>query len=69
MGRKAAPLRAILVPPDNRLDGAPEVVVLRLVGRAALLDQRGQGSPLGIRQNAVTSFICHDPNMGIELKA
>ena len=69
MGRNAAPFRAILVPPDDRLDGAAEVLVLGLVRRAALLDQRGQVSPLRICQNAITSFVCHGPNIGIDLKA
>jgi hypothetical protein len=69
MGRDTAPFRAVLMPPDDRLDGAAEVLVLRLVRRAALLDQRGQLSPLGIGQNAITSFVCHDPNIGIAFKA
>jgi hypothetical protein len=56
------------MPPDDRLDGAAEVGVLRLVGRAALLDQRCQGVPLSICQNAITSCICHDPNIGIDLR-
>ena len=68
MGRNAAPFRAILVPPDDRLDGAAEVVVLRLVRRAALLDQRCQFLPLRIGQNAITSFICHGPNIGTDIK-
>src|SRR4051794_18515760 len=63
MGRNAAPFRAVVVPPDDRLDRAAEIDVLGLVGRAALLDQRCQVSPLGICQNAITSFICHDLNI------
>ena len=66
--RDTAPFCAILMPPDDRLDGAAEVVVFRLVGRAALLDQRCQLSPLSICQNAITSFICHDPNIGTNVK-
>jgi len=69
MWRNTAPFRAILVPPDDRLDGAAEVLVLRLVGWAALRDQRCQCIPLSIGQNAITSFICHGPNIGIDLKA
>ena len=69
MWRNTAPFRAILVPPDDRLDGAAEVLVLRLMRRAALLDQRSKVSPLRICQNAITSFVCHDPNIGIDLKA
>ena len=68
MRRNTAPFGAIVVPPDDRLDGAAEVGVFCLVGRAALLDQRCQLSPLGICQNPVTSFICHHPNIGIDLK-
>jgi hypothetical protein len=33
-----------------------------------LLDQRYQLIPLSIGQNAITSFICHDPNIGIVVK-
>jgi len=68
MRRNAAPLRAVVVPPDDRLDGAAKVGVLGLVGRAALLDQRCQLSPLSVCQNAITSFICHGLNIVIELK-
>ena len=68
MGRNAAPFRAVGVSPDDRLDGAAEVGVLGLVGRAALLDQRCQLSPLSICQNAITSFICRGLNIVIELK-
>ncbi len=68
MRRNAAPLCAVVVPPDDRLDGAAEIDVLGLVGRAALLDQRCQLSPLGVCQNAITSFICHDLNIGIDLR-
>jgi hypothetical protein len=59
---------AILVPPDDRLDGAAEVLVLGLVRRAALLNQRCQFSPLSIGQDAITSFVCHGPNIGTDLK-
>jgi len=68
MRRNAAPFRAVVVSPDDRLDGAAEIDVLCFVGRAARLDQRCQLSPLGICQNAITSFICHGRNIGIELK-
>ena len=53
---------------DDRLDGAELVSVLGIVGRAALLDQRCQLSPLSISQNAITSFICHGLNIVIDLK-
>ena len=68
MGRNTAPLRAVVMPPDDRLDGASQVGVLRFVGRAALLDQRCQCVPLRVCQNAITSFICHGPNIGIDIK-
>ena len=68
MRGNAAPFRAGVVPPDDRLDGAAEVVMLRLVGRAALLDQRRQLSPLCICQNAITSFTRHGLNIRIDLK-
>ena len=55
MRRNAAPFRAVVVPPDDRLDGAAEIGVLRFVGRVALLDQRCQLSPLSVCQNAITS--------------
>jgi len=42
--------------------------MLRLVGRAALRNQRCQCLPLSICQNVITSFVCHDPNIGIDLK-
>jgi hypothetical protein len=66
--RDAAPFCAILMPPDDRLDGAAEIDVLGFVRRAALLDERCQLSPLGICQNAITSLVCHGLNIGIDLK-
>jgi hypothetical protein len=68
MRRNAASFRAVVVPPDDRLDGAAQVSVLGLVGRAARLNQRRQLSPLSICQNAITRFICHGRNIGIDLK-
>jgi hypothetical protein len=64
----SAPFRTIVVPPNNRLDGAAQVVVLRLVVWATLLDQRGQLGPLSIRQHAITSSICHGPDMAIVIR-
>src|SRR5215217_6980914 len=66
--RRGTPFPAVVGSPDDRLDGAAEIAVLGFVGRAARLDQRCQLSPLGICQNAITSFICHGRNIGIELK-
>jgi hypothetical protein len=64
MRRNSAPFRPIVMPPDNRLDGAAQVGVLRLVGRAALLDQRCQDGSLSIGQNTIATFFCHALNMG-----
>src|SRR5215217_6369105 len=55
LGRDLAPLRATVVPPDDRLDGAAQVVRLRLVPRTARRDPRGQQlpqGPLGLRAGA-----------------
>jgi hypothetical protein len=68
MRRNAAPFGAVVMPPHDRLDGAAEVLVLRLVSWAALLDQRCQVSPLRIGQNAITSFICHTLNIGADIR-
>src|SRR3954469_1856928 len=59
----------VVMPPDDRLDGAAEVLVLGLVRRAALRNQRCQLSPLRIGQNAITSFICHGPNIGTDIRS
>src|SRR3954449_9713928 len=69
IARNAAPFRAILMPPDDRLDGAAEVLVRRLVRWAALRNQRGQLSPLRIGQNTITIFICQGPNMGKDIRS
>ena len=68
MRRNTAPFRTILVPPDDCLNRASEIVVLGLVGRAALFDQRCQFVPLNICQNAITTFFCHDPNIGTDIR-
>jgi len=68
MWRDAAPFGTVLVPPNDRLDGAAEVAMLRLVRRAALLDQRCKLNPLSICQNAITSFVCHGLNIGTDIK-
>jgi hypothetical protein len=39
------------------------------VRRAALLNQRCQLSPLRIGQHAITSFICHGPNIGTDIRS
>ena len=63
-----APFRAVVVPPDDRFDGAAEVVVLRFVRRAALFDQWRQFVALSVGQNAVASFVCHALNIAIDLR-
>ena len=63
LGRDLAPLRAVVVPPDDRLDGAAQVVVVGLVRRAARRDQRGKHLPLRVRQNLQPVSICHPQQM------
>jgi hypothetical protein len=43
-------------------------MIASMVRRTALLDQRCQLSPLRICQNAITGFICYDPNIGTDIK-
>src|SRR3954449_5376075 len=47
--RNAAPLRPVLVPPDDRLDRATQVVMRRLAAGTARLDERLQRRPLCVR--------------------
>ncbi len=47
----AGRFRAVVVAPDNRLDRAPQVVMLGLVRRATCLDQRRKHLPLRVREN------------------
>ena len=68
MRRDTAPLRAVHMPPDHGFDGASEVVVFRLVGRAALLDQRCEVILLRVRQHAIAGFVSHASNIAIDLK-
>ena len=68
LGRDRPPRGPVPMPPDDRLDSASQVVVLRLVRRAALLDQRCQLIPLSIGQNAIAGVIRHAPNIGTDLK-
>jgi hypothetical protein len=56
LGRDGAPLGAVPVPPNDRLDRAAQIVVLGLAPRAARLDQRRQHRPLLIRQNRHATF-------------
>ena len=67
-GRDLAPLRAVVVPPDDRLDRAAQVVVVGLVRRAARLDQRRKHPPLPIRQNLRPVSIRHPDQMGTILR-
>jgi hypothetical protein len=63
-GRDLAPFRAVVVPPDDRLDGAAQVVMVGLVRRAARLDQRREHLPLRVRQHTQPISICHAQQMG-----
>jgi hypothetical protein len=56
------------VPPDDRLDRATQVVVLRLAARTARLDERLQRRPLLVRQNNKPVSVRHAANMGTEIK-
>ena len=68
MGRDAAPFRAVAMPPDDRLDGAPQIAAFGLVVRATLLDQGCQFGPLRVGQNAMTRIIRHHRDKGIYLR-
>ncbi len=67
-GRDGAPRGAVAVPPDDRLDRAAQVVVLRLAARPDRLDQRRRPLPPRVRQNARPMLVRHAPKMGTELK-
>ena len=62
--RDLAPFRTIVVPPDDRLDRAAQVMMLRLVRRAARRNQRCKHFPLLIRQNLLPVSLCHPNQMG-----
>jgi hypothetical protein len=67
-GRDAAPLRAILVPPENRRDCPPQFLRWRLAARPDLFDQRLPYRPRHVRQNLTSTPICHPPNIGTVIK-
>src|SRR5215213_3322371 len=66
--RDLAPLRPVVVPPDDRLNRATQVVMLRLVWRTARLDHRCKHLPLRIRQNLRPVSIRHPDQMGTILR-
>ena len=66
--RGAAPLRPVVVPPDDRLDRATQVMVRRLAPWTARLNEGLQRRPLRVSQNHKPVPICHNPNMETELK-
>jgi hypothetical protein len=66
--RDAAPLRAVLVSPENRRDRPPQLFGRRLAARPNLLDQRLPNCPRRIRQNLTPILICHAQNIGIVTK-
>jgi hypothetical protein len=59
IGRYAAPFRAILMPPDNRLDRLTQGDWLRLAPRPALIDQRPQHRPLLVTQDNKSALLSH----------
>src|SRR4051794_30612551 len=67
-GRDAAPLRTILMPPENRRDRPPQFLRWRLSSRPDLIDQRLPNCPGRVRQNLITIPFSHAPNMGIVVK-
>jgi hypothetical protein len=58
-GRHAAPLRTILMPPDDRLDRLAQSDWFRLAPRPALINQRTQHSPLIVIQDNSSALISH----------
>src|SRR3954469_16977793 len=68
IGRHAAPLRPILMPPDNCLDRLAQGDWLRLAPRPALLDQRPQPRPLVVIQDNKSALLCHSRYIGTVLK-
>src|SRR4051812_23004887 len=59
IGRHAAPFRAVLMPPDNRLDCLTQGDWLRLATGSALIDQRLQNRPLIIIQDNSSALLSH----------
>src|SRR3954471_13707015 len=59
IGRHAAPFRAVLMPPDNRLDRLTQGDWLRLATGPALIDQRLQNRPLIIIQDNSSALLNH----------
>src|SRR4030095_2492027 len=51
VGRKCAPLGAVLMSPDDRRDGAPQILRLRLTLGPTRLNQRLQAHPVCVRQH------------------
>ena len=68
LGRDAAPLRAVLMPPENRRDRPPQLFGRRLPAWPDLLDQRLPNRPRRVRQNLTSIPICHAPNIGTVIK-
>jgi hypothetical protein len=66
--RDGPPLGAILVPPEDRLDGLPQVVMRHLAVRSDLVDQRLQLRPPRICQNVDARNARHPGQLGIYLR-
>src|SRR3712207_4520125 len=65
----APPLGAVLVPPEDRLDRLPQVLVRHLAVRPDLVDQRLQLSPPRVAQNVNARVRRHPRQFGIYLRA
>jgi hypothetical protein len=67
-GRDPAPLGAVLVPPEDRRDGPPQVLGRCLPTRPHLVDQRLPLGPSGVRENLASIPISHAESMGTASK-
>lgn len=64
IGRALAPFGAVVVPPDDGLEGATQVDVVGLVSTTAGLDQRSQSRPLRIGENPIRGSVSYDQETG-----
>ena len=67
-GRDTAPLRAVLVPPEDRRNRPPQFLRRRLAARPDLFDQRLPNRPGRVRQNLIAVRFSHAQNIGIVIK-
>lgn len=62
------PLGAVVMPPNDRLDRAPQLMRLRLAVWPHRLNQWPKPCPHRVRKDAIKPFVVHPYNMGIYLK-